>query len=47
MALGAVGRDGAGRAALGPADREHALALGEVDAVVADAGDDQVELAGL
>ena len=43
VALGAVGRDGAARPALGPADGEHALALGNAAPRVADAGDDQIE----
>jgi hypothetical protein len=44
MALGAVGRDGAGRAALGPADGKDIIALGEFLAAVADAGHHEIRL---
>ena len=45
VAVGAVGRDGAARPAPRPTDGEHALALGQFRAAVADAGHDEVVLA--
>src|SRR5262249_32920445 len=47
MALAAIGRNGAGRPALGPANRKDALALRIGLAGIADADDEQVELARL